>query len=93
MPIKNNYPECSEQYWEFRQSQANRRSIHARDECHHNMDRHLKNRSVHDRLENELLIKIELIMKKKVMRKNMFGRKANGVQKVKQEARKEECNA
>ena len=44
-------------------------------------------------LENELLIKTELIMKKKVMRKNMFGRKANGVPKVLQEARKEGCNA
>ena len=33
-------------------------------------------------LEKELLIKIGLIMKKKVMRKNIFGRKANGVQEV-----------
>ena len=33
-------------------------------------------------LEKELLIKTELIMKKKVMKKNMFGRKANGVQEV-----------
>ena len=33
-------------------------------------------------LENELLIKARLIMKKKVMRENMFGRKANGVQGV-----------
>ena len=50
-PTRNNCPECSEQYWEFRQSQANRRSIHPRDEYHHNnMDRRLKNRSVHDRL-------------------------------------------
>ena len=48
-PTRNNCPECSEQYWEFRQSQANRRSIHAQDEYHHhNMDRRLKNRSVHD---------------------------------------------
>ena len=31
-------------------------------------------------LEKELLIKTGLIMKKKVMKKNMFGRKANGVQ-------------
>ena len=30
-------------------------------------------------LENELLIKTGLIMKKKVMRKSMFGMKANGV--------------
>ena len=50
-PTRNNYPECSKQYWEFRQSQANRRSIHARDEYHHNnIDRHLKHISVHDRL-------------------------------------------
>ena len=31
---------------------------------------------------SELLIKTRLIMKKKVMKKNMFGRKANGVQEV-----------
>ena len=42
-------------------------------------------------LENELLIKTRLIMK--VMKKNVFGRKANGVQEVWQEARKEKCNA
>ena len=51
LPTRNNCPECSEQYWEFRQSQANRWSIHAREEYHHDrMDRRLKNRSVHDRL-------------------------------------------
>ena len=51
LPIGNNYPECSVQYWEFRQSQANHRSIHAQDEYHHkNMDQRLKNKSVHDRL-------------------------------------------
>ena len=33
-------------------------------------------------LEKELLIKAGLIMKKKLMRENMFGRKANGVQGV-----------
>ena len=33
-------------------------------------------------LESLLLIKTGLIMKKKVMRKNMFGRKDNGVQEV-----------
>ena len=51
LPTRNNCLECSEQYWEFRQSQANHRSIHARLEYHHdNMDRRLKNRSVHDQL-------------------------------------------
>ena len=51
LPIRNNCPECSDQYWEFRQSQANHRSIYAQDEYHHNnMDQRLKNRSVHDRL-------------------------------------------
>ena len=49
MPTRTNCLECSEQYWEFRQSQTNRWSIHARDEYHHNnMDRRLKNRSVLD---------------------------------------------
>ena len=33
-------------------------------------------------LEKELLIKTELIMKKKVIRENRFGRKTNGVQEV-----------
>ena len=33
-------------------------------------------------LEEELLIKTGLIMKKKIMRNNMFGRKGNGVQEV-----------
>ena len=51
MPIKNNCPECNEQYWEFRQSQINYRSIHAQDAYHHNnMDWRLKNKSIHDRL-------------------------------------------
>ena len=49
LPTRNNCLECSEQYWEFRESQANRQSIHARIE-YHQMDRRLKNRSVHDRL-------------------------------------------
>ena len=80
MPTRNNCLECSEQYWEFRQSQANHRSIHAREEYHHDsMDRRLKIEVFMIGLESELLIKTELIMKKKVMRKNMFGRKANGV--------------
>ena len=83
MPTRNNCPEYNKQYWEFRQSQANRRSIHAQDVYHHNnMDRHLKIKVFMIGLESELLIKIGLIMKKKVMRKNMFGRKANGVQEV-----------
>ena len=33
-------------------------------------------------LGSELLIKTGLIIKEKVMRKSMFGRKANGVQEV-----------
>ena len=51
MPTRHDYPECSNQYREFRQSQTNRPSIHAQDVYHHNnMDRRLKNKSVHDRL-------------------------------------------
>ena len=50
LPTRNNFLECSEQYWEFRQSSTNHRSIHAQDVYHHNnMDRRLKNKSVHDR--------------------------------------------
>ena len=57
------------------------------------MDRRLKIEVFMIGLENELLIKTGLIMKRKVMKKNMFGRKANGVQEIWQEARREECNA
>ena len=68
--------------WEFRQSQANHRSIHAQNEYHHNnMDQCLKIEVFMIGLGSELLIKTRLIMKK-VMRKSMFGRKGNGVQKV-----------
>jgi transposase-like protein len=49
LPTRNNCPEYSEQYWEFRQSQANRRSIHDRIRCPQNgMDRHIKNGGIHD---------------------------------------------
>ena len=83
LPTKNNYPEYSEQYWEFWQSQTSHRSVHAQDVYHHNnMDRCLKIEVLMIALENELLTKIGLIMKKKVMRKNMFGRKAIDVQEV-----------
>jgi len=51
LPTRNNCPECSEQYWKFRQSEVNRQSIHDRIEYQHNdVDRRLKNRSIHDRL-------------------------------------------
>ena len=51
MPTRHNCPECSNQYREYRQSQTNRQSIHAQDAYrHNNMDRRLKNKSVHDRL-------------------------------------------
>jgi hypothetical protein len=44
LPTLNNCPECSDQYWEYRQARANHRSVHDR------MDRRLKIESVHDRL-------------------------------------------
>ena len=46
------------------------------------MDQRLKNRSVHDRLGKRDVDQTRLIMKKKVIKKNMFGRKANDVQEV-----------
>ena len=50
LPIRNNCPKCSIQYWKFRQSQVNCWCIHDRIEYQHNdVDRHLKNRSIHDR--------------------------------------------
>ena len=67
----------------FRQSQTNHQSIHAQDAYHHNnIDRCLKIEVFLVGLENELLIKTGLIMKKKVMKKDVFGRKANGVHEV-----------
>ena len=83
MPTRNSCLECSDQYWEFRQSQANRRSVHAQDAYHHdNMDRRLKIEVCIIGLEKELLIKTGLIIKKKATKESMFGRKANGAQEV-----------
>jgi len=51
LPARHNCPKCSNQYLEFRQSQVNCQSIH---EClsyqSNDMDRHIKNKEVHDRL-------------------------------------------
>ena len=66
-------------HWEFRQSQVNRRSIHDQIEYQHNhVDRCLKIEAFMIGLGSELLIKIGSIMKKKMMKKNMFDRKDNG---------------
>ena len=62
LPTRNNCSECSEQNWEFRQSQANHRSIHAREEYHHDsMDRRLKTKVFMIASASEL-IKTGLIM-------------------------------
>ena len=83
LPTRYDCPECSNQYWEFRQSQTNHRSIHTQDTYHHNnMDQRLKIKVLMLGLENELLTKSGLIMKKKATKGNMFGRKANGVQEA-----------
>jgi hypothetical protein len=51
LPTRHNCPECSNQYAEFRQSQANRRSIHEHFNYQSNdMDQRIKNKGVHDRL-------------------------------------------
>ena len=81
MPTRNNCLEYSEQYWEFRQSQVNRQSIHDRIEYQRNdVDRRLKIEAFMIGLEIELLIRTGPIMKKTM--KSMFGRKDSGVQKV-----------
>ena len=46
------------------------------------MDRRLKMEVFMIGLENELLTKTGLIMKKKTMKENMSGRKANGAREV-----------
>ena len=67
--------------------------VRAQNEYHHNnMDQRLKIEVLTIGSWSELLIKTGRIMKKRVMRKNMFDRKGNGVQEVWQEARKEGCN-
>ena len=79
LPTRNNCPECNEQYWEFRQSQVNRRSIHDLIEYQHNdVDRRLKIEAFMIGLESMLLITTGSIMKKMMM-KSMFGRKDSGV--------------
>ena len=56
LPTRNNCPKYNEQYWEFRQSQVNRRSIHDRIEYHRNdVDQRLKNRSIHDQLRKRVV--------------------------------------
>jgi hypothetical protein len=51
LPTRHNCPECSNQYQEFRQSQANHRSIHERLSYQSNdTDRRVKNKGVHDQL-------------------------------------------
>ena len=56
LPTINNCLECSEQYWEFRQSQVNHLYIHDRIEYQRNdVDRCLKNRSIHDRLRKRVV--------------------------------------
>ena len=83
LPTRHDCLECSNQYWEYRQSQTNCRSIHAQDAYHHNnMDRRLKIKVFMIGLEKESLIKTGLIMKKKALKEDMCGRKASGAQEV-----------
>ena len=51
MPTRQNYLECGNKYAEFKQSQANHRSIHEYlNYQSNNMDLRIKNKGVHDRL-------------------------------------------
>ena len=79
LPTRHDYPECSNQYWEFRQSQTNCWPIHAQDAYdHNNMDRRLKIKVFMIGLEKELLTRTGLIMKKRATKESMLGRKASG---------------
>ena len=65
--------ECSNQYWEFRQSQTNRRSIYTQDAYHHdNKDRRLKIEVFIIGWKKELLTKTGLIMKGKATREYIW---------------------
>ena len=57
------------------------------------MDRCIKIEAFMIVLESKLLIKIRPIMKNKMKKKSMFGRKNSGVQEVYQEVRREGYNA
>jgi len=50
LPTRNNCPECSDQYWEYRQSRTNRRFVHERLDHPQDMDWRIKKETVHDRL-------------------------------------------
>ena len=68
LPTRHDGLECSNQYREYRQSQTNRRSIHAQD-AYHNMDRRLKIKVFMIGLEKESLTRTGLIMKRKAIKK------------------------
>lgn len=50
LPTRNNCPECSDQYWEYRQSRTNCRSVYKHLDHPQDMDRRIKRETVHDRL-------------------------------------------
>ena len=83
LPTRHDCLECSNQYQEYRQSQTNRRSIHAEDAYHHNnMDRCLKIKVFMISLEKESLLRTGLIMKRKALKEDICSRKASGAQEV-----------
>ena len=70
-------------YREYRQSQSSRRSIHAQDAYHHNnMDRYLKNKSVHDRLGKRVVDQDWADHEEEALKGDICGRKASGAQEV-----------
>ena len=94
LPTRNNCPECSEQYWEFKQFQANHRSIHDRIEYQYNdVDRCLKIEAFMIDLEIEFLIKTRLIMKKKMMRKSGLAERIVASRRFNKMSEKEGYNA
>ena len=94
MPTRHNCPECSNQHWEFRQSQINRRSIHAQDaHRQNNIDRRLKNKSIHDRLGKRVVDQDLADHEEGNNQREHVWQEGQWCPKVWQEARREECNA
>jgi hypothetical protein len=62
LPTRNNCPECSEQYLEYRQSRTNRQSMYERLDHPQDIDWRIKKESIHDQLGKRVLDQ-NLVMK------------------------------
>jgi hypothetical protein len=54
LPTLNNCPECSDQYWEYRQGKVNRRPIHKR-LSFERTSRRVKIENIHDQVDAKIV--------------------------------------